>query len=72
MTLNVKWPNVNIFFLVTGLIANINQKVKHYSRAVLLVQLFYAVTEANILKDNITPFIGACNKSVMLKHFLGS
>jgi len=38
MTLNVKWPNVNVFSLVTGLIANINQRVKHYSRAILLVQ----------------------------------
>jgi hypothetical protein len=56
---------------VTGLIENINQRVKHYSRAILLVPLFYAVTEANTYKDNIITFIEEWNKSVMLKHFLG-
>jgi hypothetical protein len=57
---------------VTGLIENINQRAKHYSRAILLVPLFYAVTEANTYKDNIITFIEEWNKSVMLKHFLES
>ena len=43
MTLNVKWPNTNIFSLVTGLISNINQRVKHYSRAILLIDCVWNV-----------------------------
>jgi len=72
MTLNVKWPNISIFSLVTGLIANINQRVKHCSRTILLVQLLYAITGANIHKDYIITFIEEMNKSVMFKYFLGS